>query len=103
MLPMRTPIHAGTNNDRWFLCHSGDPADAFVFHEPNRPSGGRPSRIELSDFLLKRTGSPEQRALLVMIGSLIETAHLVLTPRAPSPEPGAAGAEPTPGETSLTT
>lgn len=103
MLPMRTLIHAGTNDDWWFLCHSGDPADVFVFHEPNQSSGGRPSRIELSNFLLKRTGSPEQRTFIVMIGSLIETAHLVSPPREPNPEPGAAGTEPTPGDTSITT
>lgn len=74
MSPVRTLIHAGSNEDSWFLCLGGDPADVFVFHEANSPSGGLPSRIELTDFLLKRTGSPEQHALLVMIGSLVHTA-----------------------------
>jgi hypothetical protein len=45
MTTIRTLIHAGSNDDRWFLCHGDDQADVFVFHEPNGPSGGAPSRI----------------------------------------------------------
>ena len=98
MSPMRTLIHDGSNDDRWYLCRGGDPADVYVFHEPNGPSGGRPSRNEIADFLASANGSPEHRALLVMIGSLVGAGHGGLASSVSTPEPGAASAEPTPGE-----
>ncbi|MCJ2074312.1 hypothetical protein MKK68_01370 [Methylobacterium sp. E-016] len=98
MPTMRTQIHASGNDDQWFLCQGDDAADVFVFHEPNEPSGGAPSRIELAVFLASGNGSPEHRALLTMIGSLVEAGHAGSAPAVRGPEPGAAGAEPTPGE-----
>lgn len=98
MPTMRTQIHASGNDDRWFLCQGDDAADVFVFHEPNGPSGGSPSRIELAAFLAFGNESPEHRALLTMIGSLVEAGHAGSAPPVRGPEPGAAGAEPTPGE-----
>ncbi len=74
---MRTLIHASSNDDRWFLCWDDDAEDVFVLHEPNHPSGGKPHRIELTDFLAQGTGSPEHRALLGMIGGLVLSAHAV--------------------------
>ncbi len=98
MPPMRTLIHDGSNDDRWYLCHGDDPADVYVYHEPNGPSGGRPSRIEIAAFLTSANESPEHRALLCMIGSLVGTDRAEPASSPPIPEPGAAGAEPTPGE-----
>lgn len=98
MTTVRTLIHASSNGDRWFLCHGADPADVSVVHEPNRPSSGTPSRIALPEFLSAGAHSPEHRALLGMIGSLVEAAPSPLAGREPGPEPGAAAAEPTPGE-----
>ena len=98
MPPVRTLIHYGSNDDRWYLCHGDDPADVYVFHEPNGPSGGRPSRIELAVFLTSANGSPEHRALIGMIGSLVGTDRAAFASGSPTPEPGAAGAEPTLGE-----
>lgn len=96
MTNVRTLLHARSNGDRWFLCHGADQADVFHFHEPNGPSEGTLVRIEIPDFLSSDAGSPERRSLLRMIGTLVEEGH------APSsvqgPEPGAAAAEPTPGE-----
>jgi hypothetical protein len=76
----------------------GNPIDVYVFHEPNGPSGGGPSRIELAAFLAAANGSPEQCALLGMIDSLVRSDRAGLASSSPTPEPGAAGAEPTPGE-----
>ncbi|QEE41034.1 MULTISPECIES: hypothetical protein [unclassified Methylobacterium] len=98
MTVLHTPIHAGGNDDHWFLCQGEDPADVFVYHEPNVLSGGSPSRIELAAFLVSGSGSPEHRALLTMIGSLVEAGHAGSTASVRGPGPGAAGAEPTPGE-----
>ena len=44
---------------------------AFVLHQPNSPSGGRLSHIELGEFLRSGKG-PEQQALLRLIGTLVE-------------------------------
>ncbi|GEP00009.1 hypothetical protein [Methylobacterium haplocladii] len=98
MTTVRTPIHASSNGDRWFLCHGGDPADVFVFHEPNEASGGTATRIGIVDFLSTDLGSPERRELLRMIGTLVEAGHASPANRDTGPEPGAAAAEPTPGE-----
>lgn len=98
MVTVRTLIHASSNDDRWFLCHGDDPADVFVFHEPNLSSGGKPRRLEISAFLAGNSGSPENQALRTMIGSLVASAHPDRTLGSSRPEPGAAGAEPSPGE-----
>jgi hypothetical protein len=102
MAVARRLIHVASNGDRWFLCHGDGPADVFVFHEPNGPSGGRPSRIELPTFLAAEGGSPERLALFGMIGSLVEVADDAPPTSARGPEPGAAGAEPSPGEEATT-
>ena len=44
---------------------------AFIIHQPNAPSGGRLSHVELEEFLRKGDG-PEQQALLRLIGSLVD-------------------------------
>ena len=44
---------------------------AFIIHQPNAPSGGRLSHVELGEFLRDGTG-PEQQALLRLIGTLVE-------------------------------
>ncbi|SFM15399.1 hypothetical protein SAMN05192568_10215 [Methylobacterium pseudosasicola] len=100
---MRTPIHANSNGDRWYLCRGDDPVDVFVFHEPNGPSGRMPSRIELTAFLASGSGSPEHRTLLTMIGSLVGATHAGSGTPPRGPEAGAAGAEPTPGEAAALT
>jgi len=98
MAAMRTLIHASTNGDRWFLCHGDDFTDVFVYHEPNAPSGGTPKRVELAAFLVCDEGSPQHQALLGMIGSLVTSADAGTGAPTVGPEPGAAGAEPSPGE-----
>jgi hypothetical protein len=67
----RRELYRSPNGDSWFL--GREPADgrAFVIHQPNAPSGGRLSHIEVGDFLRERAG-PEQQALLRLIGTLVE-------------------------------
>ena len=62
-------LYSSPNGDRWHLCRDAS-GYALVLHEPNIPSGGKISRIELSDFLSRGRG-PEQQALLKMIASLV--------------------------------
>jgi hypothetical protein len=49
----------------------GFSARAFIIHQPNAPSGGKWSHIELTDFL-RRGDGPEQQALLRLIGTLVD-------------------------------
>jgi hypothetical protein len=51
-----------------------EPSDgrAFVIHQPNAPSGGRRSHIELATFLGNNANGPEHQALLRLIGTLVE-------------------------------
>ncbi|TXN75480.1 hypothetical protein FV228_03845 [Methylobacterium sp. WL18] len=56
-----------------FITASREPGDgsAFIIHQPNGPSGGRRSHIELGTFLADGSGKPEQQALLRLIGTLV--------------------------------
>jgi hypothetical protein len=47
----------------------------FVRHEPNQPSGGRPSHIDIGEFLSRGARNPEHQALLHLIGTLIEASN----------------------------
>jgi hypothetical protein len=65
-------IYSSSNGDRWHLCK--DASDTpFIVHQPNPPSGGKISRIELADFLSRGCG-PEQQSLLKLIATLVEPA-----------------------------
>ena len=65
-------LYSSPNGDKWFL--GWDPAigDVFVRHQPNVPSGGRPSDVDIAEFLGRGPRNPEHRALLNLIGTLIE-------------------------------
>jgi hypothetical protein len=68
----RRELYRSPQGDVWYL--GREPADgrAFIIHQPNGPSGGQLSHIELGDFLREQNGGPEQQALLRLIGSLVE-------------------------------
>ena len=55
----------------WFLGRKPTNSRAFVIHQPNAPSGGKLSHIELGEFLGRGNG-PEQQALLRLIGTLVD-------------------------------
>jgi len=61
-----SPVRHWTNS-----CFLGTNGRAFIIHQPNAPSGGKLSRIELSDFL-GQGNAPEQQALLRLIGTLVD-------------------------------
>ena len=67
----RRELYRSPNGDTWFLGREPTNGHAFVIHQPNAPSGGRLSHIELVDFLRAGAG-PEQQALLRLIGTLVE-------------------------------
>jgi hypothetical protein len=67
----RRELYRSPNGDAWFLSREPGNGDAFIVHQPNAPSGGQSSRMELSEFL-RSAGGPEQQALLRLIGTLVE-------------------------------
>jgi hypothetical protein len=68
LMTERHELYCSPNGDSWFLAREPENGHAFIIHQPNAPSGGRTSHIELGEFL-RRVQGPEQRALLRLIGS----------------------------------
>ena len=69
----RRELYRSPNGDSWFLGREPANGHAFVIHQPNAPSGGRLSHIEIGEFLRQGAG-PEQQALLRLIGTLVEVS-----------------------------
>jgi hypothetical protein len=67
-MPDRRELYHSVNGDTWFLGREPQNGHAFIIHQPNAPSGGRLSHIEVGDFLREGQG-PEQQALLRLIGT----------------------------------
>ena len=64
-------LYRSPNGDRWLLIRETLSERVLVRHEPNLPSGGQVSVIEVGEFLSRGHG-PEQQALLRLIGSLVD-------------------------------
>jgi hypothetical protein len=64
-------LYTSPNGDRWLLVREPRSERVLVRHEPNLPSGGKASLVEIGEFL-RRVHGPEQQALLRLIGSLVE-------------------------------
>jgi hypothetical protein len=67
----RRELYRNRNGYAWFIGREPTNGHAFIIHQPNAPSGGRFSHIELGEFLRDAKG-PEQQALLRLIGTLVE-------------------------------
>jgi len=65
-------LYSSPNGDRWYLVREPETAKSFVRHKANLPSGGQVSDIEIGEFLSRDRGHPERRALLQLIGTLVE-------------------------------
>jgi hypothetical protein len=68
----RKELYRSPNGDCWFLGREPSNGNAFIIHQPNGPSGGRLSHIELGDFLRTTTPGPQHQALLRLIGTLVD-------------------------------
>jgi hypothetical protein len=68
----RRELYRSPDGDTWFLGREPETGHAFIIHQPNAPSGGRLSPIELGAFLNTGTKGPEHQALLRLIGTLVE-------------------------------
>lgn len=67
----RRELYRSPTGESWFL--GREPADgrAFIIHQPAGLLGSRLSHIELGEFL-RGAESPQTRALLRLIGTLVE-------------------------------
>ena len=63
-------LYSSPNGDRWLLARDPATGDVFVRHEPNVPSGGQPSHIDIGAFLSRGPRNPEHKALLHVIRTL---------------------------------
>ena len=68
----RRELYRSHSGDTWFLGREPTNGEAFIIHQPNGPSGGQLSHIELGAFLRDGGNKPEQRALLRLIGMLVD-------------------------------
>lgn len=67
----RRELYRSPSGDTWYLGREPQNGQAFIIHQPNAPSGGRLSHIELGAFLNAGDG-PAQRALLRLIATLVD-------------------------------
>ena len=65
-------LYSSPNGDRWYLARDVDLGQVFIWHEPNPPSGGKATRIEVGAFLGRSGHGPEHQELLRLIGTLVE-------------------------------
>jgi hypothetical protein len=76
VMPIQTRIlYTSPNGDRWLLCQNTETNRVFVRHEPNAPSGGRASQIDIGTFLSRGPLNPEHQALLRLIGTLVQVGR----------------------------
>jgi hypothetical protein len=82
--PTRRELYRSPNGDCWFLARDPTTGHAFVVHEPNLPSGGHRTQIEIGSFLRTGAAGPEHQALLRLIGTLAEEASHDAVPEEPA-------------------
>jgi hypothetical protein len=81
-MPVQTrKLYSSPNGDRWLLCRDTETERVFVRHEPNAPSGGHQSDLDIGTFLIRGPLNPEHQALLRLIATLVaEYAHRPVIP-----------------------
>jgi hypothetical protein len=69
----RREFYRSSNGDAWFLCLEAS-EQVYVEHEPNAPSGGKGSRVDIGIFLAAGPQGAEHQSLIRLIGTLVENA-----------------------------
>lgn len=65
-------LYASPNGDRWYLVREAQSQQVLVRHVANAASGGHVTHTDVGAFLMRGGHSPEQQALLRLIGTLTE-------------------------------
>jgi hypothetical protein len=73
-------LYRSSNGDRWSLIRDDQSGKVVVLHEPSVASGGRPSHLEVGDFLVRDAHGPEHAELLRLIGTLISKVDEIGSP-----------------------
>jgi hypothetical protein len=73
-------FYSSPNGDRWYLARDVDLEHVSIWHEPNVPSGGKATRIEIGAFLGGGGHTPEHHELLRLIGTLVDGYHREIEP-----------------------
>ena len=68
----RRELYRSPDGDARFLGREPTSGHAFIIHQPNAPTGGRLSHVELGEFLRHGAKGPEQQALLRLIATLVD-------------------------------
>ena len=63
-------LYRSSNGDDCILTREMDSGRVYVLHRANLSSGGRETRIEISDFLARGGSGPEHQELIRLIGTL---------------------------------
>jgi hypothetical protein len=69
-------LYRSPNGDRWSLVRETATSRVLIRHEPNLPSGGRPTLLDVGRFLRREGQGPEHQALLQLIGSLLDESSM---------------------------
>jgi hypothetical protein len=69
--PDQRELYISPNGDQWLLCRDRDTDRVFVRHQPNAPSGGQVSDLDIGTFLRRVPLNPEHLALLRLIATLV--------------------------------
>jgi hypothetical protein len=83
-MPDRRVLYRSPNGDSWSLARDQAGGPPYIIHEANEPSGGRLTNIDLGEFLRDPYG-PEHKALLHLIGTLVEASPHTRPQEQPSP------------------
>ena len=73
----RGEFYRSSSGDAWFLIRDAS-GRVFVQHQPNEPSGGKPTQLTVGAFLARGAAGPEQQALSHLIGTLVDDAPAVV-------------------------
>jgi hypothetical protein len=65
-------LYRKPNGDRWFLIRESRTGELLINHRPNAASGARSSVVPIGEFLYYGGDGEEHRALLHLIGSLLD-------------------------------
>jgi hypothetical protein len=65
-------LYSSPNGDRWYLAREVDLGQVFIRHEPNGPSGGKATDLEVGAFLGRVGEGPEYQELVRLIGTLVQ-------------------------------
>lgn len=65
-------LYESSNGDAWFLARDPVSGMPVIKHQPNVSSGGQISYVAIDHFLRGGANGPEHRALLDLIGTLID-------------------------------